>query len=402
VKILDLRSDTVTRPTAAMRRAMAEAEVGDDVYFEDPTVNRLQERAAARLGKEAALFVPSGTMGNQACLRTLTRPGDVVLAGEGAHVLLYEQGGAAALAGLQIETLGTGGLFDADDVAAAIHPDEQHLARTTLVTVENTHNTGGGRVFPLEAIRAIARTARDRGLALHLDGARLFNAEVATGVPAADWAAEFDTVTFCLSKGLGAPVGSVVCASAERIREIHRARKLLGVSVGRCQESDGSLGSFVAPRIELSREENARDLTGRVGLQSFAPFVGPEVQVGPVPPNAVVLVRHGNVEPLLERFVNRLAVVSADIVAVRRFLRRHADVAVAMRRREFAAHAVEVAPDMPVSLPDRVFLAIPCEFVGIHQRPRRDGEPRASTVVAAISALSGRRHRLGVGADIRR
>jgi len=228
VKILDLRSDTVTRPTAAMRRAMAEAEVGDDVYFEDPTVNRLQERAAARLGKEAALFVPSGTMGNQACLRTLTRPGDVVLAGEGAHVLLYEQGGAAALAGLQIETLGTGGLFDADDVAAAIHPDEQHLARTTLVTVENTHNTGGGRVFPLEAIRAIARTARDRGLALHLDGARLFNAEVATGVPAADWAAEFDTVTFCLSKGLGAPVGSVVCASAERIREIHRARKLLG------------------------------------------------------------------------------------------------------------------------------------------------------------------------------
>ncbi|HKJ25065.1 MAG TPA: low-specificity L-threonine aldolase [Myxococcota bacterium] len=228
MKILDFRSDTVTRPTPAMRRAMAEAEVGDDVYFEDPTVNRLQERAADLLGKEAALFVPSGTMGNQVCLRTLTRPGDVVLAGKGAHVLLYEQGGAAALAGVQIETIGHGGLFDAGDVAAAIHPDEQHYAHTALVTVENTHNVAGGRVFALDAIREIAGTARARGLAVHLDGARLFNAVVATGTPAAEWAEPFDTVTFCLSKGLGAPVGSVVCTSRARMHAIHRARKLLG------------------------------------------------------------------------------------------------------------------------------------------------------------------------------
>lgn len=228
MKILDFRSDTVTRPTAAMRDAMATAELGDDVYGEDPCANRLQERAAELLGKEAALFVPSGTMGNQACIRTLTRHGDVMLAGEGAHVLLYEAGGAAALAGLQIQTIGRGGLFEADDVVAAVHPDEQHYAATTLVAVENTHNTAGGRVFPLPAIREIATAAREHGLALHMDGARLWNAVVATGIEAREWAAPFDTVTFCLSKGLGAPVGSVVCASAERIREIHRARKLLG------------------------------------------------------------------------------------------------------------------------------------------------------------------------------
>jgi threonine aldolase len=228
MKVLDLRSDTVTRPTPAMREAMAAAEVGDDVYFEDPTVNRLQEIAAERLGKEAALFVPSGTMGNQVCLRTQTRPGDVVMAGEDAHVLLYEQGGAAALAGVQIQTIGSGGLFGAEDVAAAVNPDEQHHSPTTLVTVENTHNVAGGRVFPLETIRAVAAAAREHGMALHLDGARLFNAVVATGVPAADWAEPFDTVTFCLSKGLGAPVGSLVCASRELVHRIHRARKLLG------------------------------------------------------------------------------------------------------------------------------------------------------------------------------
>ena len=228
MRTLDFRSDTVTRPTAAMREAMARAEVGDDVYGDDPTVNRLQEVAAERLGMEAALFVPSGTMGNQVCIRTMTRHGDVVLAGHGAHVLRFEAGGAAALAGVQIETIGSGGFFDADDLAAAIAPDEQHYAPTTLVTVENTHNTAGGRVFPLEAVRAVGEKAAERGLARHLDGARLFNAVVATGVPAREWAAHFDTVTFCLSKGLGAPVGSIVCGSAERIARIHRARKLLG------------------------------------------------------------------------------------------------------------------------------------------------------------------------------
>ncbi len=228
MKRIDLRSDTVTRPTPAMREAMAGAEVGDDVYGEDPSVNRLQELSARLLGKQAALFVPSGTMGNQASLRALTRPGDVVLAGEGAHLLVYESGAAAGLSGLQIQTIGRGGLFDGADVAAAIQPDELHHAPTRVVTVENTHTRGGGRVFPLEKIEGIAAVAKERGLRLHLDGARLWNAVVATGIPAARWAAPFDTATFCLSKGLGAPVGSVVCASAERIGRVLRARKMMG------------------------------------------------------------------------------------------------------------------------------------------------------------------------------
>jgi threonine aldolase len=228
MKTLDLRSDTVTRPTPAMREAMSKAEVGDDVYFEDPTVNRLQAVAAELLGKQAALFVPSGTMANQAAIAVHTRPGDVVLAGKNAHVLLYEGGAASALSGVQIQTIGSGGLFHADDVRAAVHPDEQHHAPTTLLTVENTHNVGGGLVFPLEQLREAAGAAREHGLALHLDGARLFNAAVATGIPARDWAEPFDTIAFCLSKGLGAPVGSLVCGDEATIRRVHRMRKRLG------------------------------------------------------------------------------------------------------------------------------------------------------------------------------
>jgi len=228
VRRIDLRSDTVTRPTPAMREAIARAEVGDDVYGEDPTTNRLQQTAARMLGKQAALFVPSGTMGNQASLRAATRPGDVVLAGEGAHLLQYEAGAAAALSGLQVQTIGRGGLFTRADVAAAIHPDDVHYAPTRMVSVENTHTRSGGRIFPIEWIEDLAGFARDRGLHLHLDGARLWNAVVATGIPAQRWAAPFDTVTFCLSKGLGAPVGSIVCASEAWIRRIRRARKMLG------------------------------------------------------------------------------------------------------------------------------------------------------------------------------
>ena len=225
---IDLRSDTVTRPTPAMREAMAQAPVGDDVYGEDPSVNRLQETAARLLGKQAALFVPSGTMANQASLHAATRPGDVVLAGEGAHLLVYESGAASALSGLQVQTIGRGGLFGAADVREAIHPDEPHYAPTRVVAVENTHNRAGGRVFPIDAIDELAGVARERGLHLHLDGARLWNAVVATGIPAARWAAAFDTATFCLSKGLGAPVGSLVCGSAQQIRAVHRARKMMG------------------------------------------------------------------------------------------------------------------------------------------------------------------------------
>lgn len=225
---IDLRSDTVTKPDAAMRAAMAAAEVGDDVYGEDPTVNALQEAAARRIGKDAALFVPSGTMANQAAIRVLTAHGDLVLASDGAHILRYESGAAAALSGVQIATVGRAGAFDADDVRRALTPPDHHHPPCTLVAVENTHNTSGGRVFPWDVLQDVVAVARERGLRLHLDGARLFNAEVASGIAAARWAEPFDTVSFCFSKGLGAPVGSVVCGSAATVDRLHRVRKMLG------------------------------------------------------------------------------------------------------------------------------------------------------------------------------
>jgi threonine aldolase len=225
---IDLRSDTVTKPTDAMRKAMASAEVGDDVYGEDPTVNRLQEVAAELTGKEAALFVTSGTMGNQAAIAAATRPGDAVLVGDDAHILLYESGAGAALWGVQVETLGAGGFFSGAEVAEAIHPVDVHYAPARMLAMENTHNQSGGRVFPLEPLKEAAAVARDNGLAVHLDGARIFNASIASGIPIATWAEPFDSLTFCLSKGLGAPIGSVLCGSSDFILRAHRARKQMG------------------------------------------------------------------------------------------------------------------------------------------------------------------------------
>ncbi len=225
---IDLRSDTVTRPSAAMREAMARAEVGDDVYGEDPSVNRLQEVAAALLRKEAALFVPSGTMANQVAIRAHTRPGDALIAGQGSHLYLYESGAAAALSGVQPVLVGEDGFFGADDVRAAIAPADDHFPCTRLVCVENTHNKSGGRVFPLALQLEVAEAARGAGLLLHLDGARLFNAAVASGTDVAELAAPYDSVSFCLSKGLGAPVGSLVCGSREFIASAHRFRKMFG------------------------------------------------------------------------------------------------------------------------------------------------------------------------------
>ena len=227
--MIDLRSDTVTRPTPEMRRAMAEAEVGDDVFGDDPTVNELQELAADMLGKEAGLFVPTGSMGNQVSLGSMTRPGDEVVCESGAHFLHYEGGSVAAHLGLVARPLpGVNGVISEGQVAAAIRPGSEHNPRTAVVSIENTHNSAGGRVFPLDTARAIADVCRERGVGLHLDGARLFNAQAATGTPAADWAALADTVTFCFSKGLGAPIGSMVVSTRDRIAEARRLRKRLG------------------------------------------------------------------------------------------------------------------------------------------------------------------------------
>lgn len=226
--MIDLRSDTVTRPTPEMREAMARAEVGDDVFGEDPTVNALQERVAALLGKEAALYVPSGSMANQIAIKVHTQPGDDVLVGEGAHSYLYESGAGAAISGVQFTILGRGGLFEAAEVEAAIKPDNHHFTPTRLVCAENTHNRGGGRVWPPAQLRAVAHTAHQHGLRGHLDGARLLNAAVATGLSAADLAAPFDSASICLSKGLGAPVGSLLAGSRDFVHRAHRIRKMLG------------------------------------------------------------------------------------------------------------------------------------------------------------------------------
>jgi threonine aldolase len=226
--IFDLRSDTVTLPSPAMRRAMAEAEVGDDVYREDPTVRRLEEATAALLGKEAALFVPSGTMGNQIALLCHTRRGDEVICGEGAHCFFNESGAAPAWSGVQLKEVGRGGTFGAADVAAAIKPPAYYFPRTSLVALENTHNRGGGRVFPQADVVAIVELARRERLAVHLDGARLWNAAVASGRTEAELAAPADSVMVAFSKGLGAPVGAAIAGSAALVEAAIRFRKMLG------------------------------------------------------------------------------------------------------------------------------------------------------------------------------
>jgi threonine aldolase len=227
--VIDLRSDTVTLPTAAMRDAMAAAPVGDDQFGEDPTVNQLQERVAALVGKEAALWMPTGTMANQVALRVLTQPGDAVIISRGAHVMWHEMGGAGANAGVQLIEVGTGGLFTPGDVAAArVAPGHIATPPTTLVAVENTHNRGGGVVFPAEHAAQVCAIARAGGMASFLDGARLWNASVATGVPVADLAAPFDLVSVALSKGLGAPGGSLLAGTRDVIARAVRYRRMSG------------------------------------------------------------------------------------------------------------------------------------------------------------------------------
>lgn len=256
-----------------MRRAIYEAEVGDDVFGEDPATNRLQDEVAEILGKEAALFVPSGVMGNQLCIKTLTQPGDEILLERGCHVLNYESGAPGLLSGVQVNVLdGQRGVLDARSVAAAVRPTNYWQARTRLLCLENTLNQAGGRVYPMQSLREIAAAGRERGMRLHLDGARLWNASAASGVTEAEYAAAFDTVSVCLSKGLGAPIGSVIAASRDLVREAHRYRKLFGGGM-RQVGMLAAAGSYALRhhRDRLSEDhENARKLAA--GLADFDAF----------------------------------------------------------------------------------------------------------------------------------
>lgn len=227
--MIDLRSDTITQPTPAMRKAMAEAVVGDDVLGDDPTVRALEEHTAQLLGKAAAVFMPSGTMTNQVALRVHTEPGDELILEAEAHIYYYEGGGPAALSGVMCRLLpGEQGIITAAQIEQVLRPVDPHFARTRLVCLENTHNRGGGKIFPLAEMARIADLCQARGLMLHLDGARFWNACVATGLSPGDYAKPFDTVSVCFSKGLGAPVGSALVGTAEQMQRARRFRKLFG------------------------------------------------------------------------------------------------------------------------------------------------------------------------------
>ncbi len=228
-KLIDLRSDTVTKPSAAMREAMAKAEVGDDVFGEDPTVNLLQQKVANLLGKEAALYVPSGTQANQICIKVHTQPGDEVIMEKGCHLFNYETGALAFLSNIQPHTIeGVRGVMNVEQITKAIRPKAYYMPRTALVAVENTHNRAGGTIYPISVIAEIFELTRSEKMGYHLDGARLWNACVETGISPKEYAAYFNSVSVCLSKGLGAPVGSVIAGSKEFIERARKYRKIFG------------------------------------------------------------------------------------------------------------------------------------------------------------------------------
>ena len=288
--MIDLRSDTVTKPTEAMRAAMAAAEVGDDVYGDDPTVKSLEARTAALLGKEDAVFVPTGSMSNQIAIRTHTEPGDLVLIDQAAHIIRAEGGAAAALSGVTMKPLaGAGGIFSADDVDASLgrrHPFNPSTLspRASLLCVESTHNGGGGAVWPLAEVRAVCHAARSQGLATHLDGARLWHATAASGVSERDYAASFDTVNVCFSKALGAPVGSALAGPKELITRARRFKQQFG---GGFRQA-GIIAAGALHALEHHREDLAQDIEyARLLAEGLAGMDGMSVDLASVQSNIV-------------------------------------------------------------------------------------------------------------------
>ena len=300
---IDLRSDTVTQPTAKMRKAMEIAEVGDDVYGEDPTINRLQEMSAERLGKEAGLFVPSGTMGNLAAILAHCARGEEVILGHLSHTYLYEAGGTAVLGGVHSYILQnqSDGTILMDDLVDAIHPEDVHQPISRLVCIENTHNRCGGSPLTVEYTRSLCDTAHEHGLLVHIDGARIFNAAAALGVSTSELSSPADSVTFCLSKGLGAPVGSVICGTNAFIRKAHRIRKQLGG--GMRQAGVLAAAGIVALEVMVDRlgedHQRAKRFSDAIGK-----YPGIHVEY-PTPPSSMVFFRVADVES--QEFVRLMA-----------------------------------------------------------------------------------------------
>lgn len=284
--MIDLRSDTITQPTPAMREAIVKAQVGDDVFGDDPTVNALEAYVAQLLGKEAAVYMPSGTMTNQVALRVHTEPGDEIILESEAHIYYYEGGGPAALSGAMCRLIkGKNGVFTAEDLKCVLRPEDAHFPRTKLVCLENTHNRGGGRIFPLQTIREIAQVCQEHDFKLHLDGARLWNACVATGISEAEYTQPFDTVSVCFSKGLGAPIGSALVGSKDAIKRARRFRKLFGGGMRQAGIiAAGALYALQHHRVRLQEDHtNAKILAE--GLHQIA---GIEIDLENIQTNIVV------------------------------------------------------------------------------------------------------------------
>ncbi|HUR51052.1 MAG TPA: GntG family PLP-dependent aldolase [Mycobacteriales bacterium] len=320
--IVDLRSDTLTKPTPAMRAAMAAAEVGDDVYGEDPTVNALEERVADLFGHQAAVFVPSGTMGNQICLRLVVPGAGELLCDADAHVVTYESGGAAQHGGIQSRTV-RGGLMAPDEVEAELRPEGFNMVPTSAVSVEQTHNRAGGAVQSLEVLQRLRSVTRDHGVALHCDGARIWNAHVASGVALSDYGRLFDTLSVCLSKGLGAPVGSLVVTSHELAREARVLRRRLGGGMRQAGVLAAAGIHALDHHVERLAEDHARaaSLGEQLGVatetnivpisvpdaRSFAAAAADEgVLVGVVGPTRVRLVTHLDIDDVGARHAARV------------------------------------------------------------------------------------------------
>ncbi len=315
--IVDLRSDTITQPTPAMREAMARAEVGDDVFGEDPTVNALQRRAAELFGKEAALFVPTGTMANLTALLAQTRPGDAIILSDDAHPYNFESANIAMVGGLLTKLVRAEyGVMTCEDVAAKIvQTNDHHFAPTTLVTIENTSNRGGGAIYPIESIAAIGALARERELRFHIDGARIFNAVVETGVAPKTYASHADTLSFCLSKGLGCPAGSLLVGDAKTIDRAHRFRKMLGGGMRQAGILAAAGLYALDHNIERLRDDHARAKHFRDGIERI-----PSLELALPSPTNMVYIRvqkaHAFAQRLAEQGVHVLPTAPDRLRAV--------------------------------------------------------------------------------------
>jgi len=305
VEIIDLRSDTVTRPSREMREAMLSAEVGDDVYGEDPTINRLQEKVAEILGKEAALFVPSGVMANQLAIKTQTQPGDEVIVESDSHIFNFETAGAAFLSNAQLCTVkGKDGILKAEQVSQAIRSSVYYNPKTSLVCLENTHNKAGGTVYPVEEIQKIHDLARDKKLALHLDGARLWNASAASGIPPREYARFFDTVSVCFSKGLGAPVGSALTGTREKIESARKFRKIFGG--GMRQAGILAAGAIFALDHNVDRLKEDHE-HAKLFAKELSNIPGIHLDLNSVQTNIIIFTLSGRPEST-EEFISKLKI----------------------------------------------------------------------------------------------